>query len=1176
MKLPFALILSFILYNCSPKKSDTLFISLPPTETGINFSNDITETDSFNIITYEYIYNGAGVAIADFNNDTLPDIFFTGNQVPNRMYLNQGGMTFNDVTDIANVNVKSRWNTGVCVVDINQDGWKDLYVCATTYPNPEDRQNMLFVNQGVNTAGVPVFKESAGEYGINFSGHSLASAFFDYDKDGDLDLYILVNVRLDHLPTNYREKIADGSSPNNDKLFRNEGNGHFTDVTLSAGIRYEGFGLGLSIQDFNNDSWPDIYVSNDYQSDDILYLNKRDGSFQNATEQFISHQSQFSMGNDAADVNNDGLFDLVTLDMLPENSERKKTTIANKSYQTYINNELFHYGYQHVRNMLQLNQGLDKGLRFSEVGQLAGIHQTEWSWSPLLVDYDNDGWKDLTITNGFPKDITDKDFANYRSEVMNLASPGYLVDSIPIIKIPNYAFKNNGDLTFSDVSATWGLNIPSFSNGSAYADLDNDGDLDYVVNNISNPAFVFKNTLRDHASVKDNTHFLRIRLLGTPTNVDGIGARVSIYAKGQSQHHYHSVSRGYLSSVENIVHFGLGSIDQVDSIRVQWPNDSIQTVYSVKANQVLTIRYQDATFRQTNKATSVTPMLDNVSGTETISFLHQQQDIIDFNIQRTIPHKFSQFGPALSVGDINSDGLEDLFIGASPGHQSVFFIQQTNGSFVADTKRIKRDEVPAHEHTGALLFDLDNDNDLDLYTVLGGFDPATNEIHTRDALYINNGKGYFTSTAQLPAMSQSGGCVRAGDIDADGDLDLFVGGRVIPGQYPLTPKSYLLINDNGKLQDQTLALAPALATTGMVTDALFTDFDNDNQLDLVVIGELMPVVFYKNTNKHLEPITTPFSNLKGWWNSLAAADFDKDGDTDYVVGNAGLNHFYKPSLQQPVTVFAKDLDGNGSIEALTFCYSKMLDGSTRQCPIHFWDELNQQSPRFRRQFNKYKGYSTSTLETLLSENDRKDAFWLEGNYASSSYIKNEGNGKFTIEALPMEAQFSPVNGLIAQDITGDGFTDIVAIGNDYGNEVFIGRRDASTGLVLAGDGKGHFTSLPSSGTGFYVPGDAKALVNLHTPVKELIIASQNRDSLLVFSPRIGSTTYLTPDITDTYAILTDATGKQQKVEFYYGRGYLSQSSRQVAIPSTITEVKVYNSAGSSRIVKTTALAKKTK
>jgi hypothetical protein len=1168
MKLPLILIVPFILFNCSSKKRGALFTPLSSSETGINFSNHITETDSFNIITYEYIYNGGGVAIGDFNNDSLPDIFFTGNQVPNALYLNKGKLLFTDVSLDAGINVQGRWNTGVTIVDINNDGWQDIYVCATTHTNPDDRQNMLFVNQGLNAAGIPAFKESARDYGINFNGHSMASAFFDYDKDGDLDLYLLVNVRLDHLPTVYREKITNGSSPNNDKLFRNDGNGHFTDVTIASGIRYEGFGLGLSIHDFNNDTWPDIYVSNDYQSDDILYLNNQDGTFINATDAFISHQSQFSMGNDAGDVNNDGLFDIVTLDMLPENSERKKTTIANKSYQTYINNEAFGYSYQHVRNMLQLNGGLDKGIKFSEIGQLAGIHQTEWSWSPLLADFDNDGWKDLTITNGFPKDITDKDFAHYRSEVMNLATPGYLVDSIPIIKIPNYAYKNNGDLTFTDVSEKWGVNIPSFSNGSVFADLDNDGDLDYIVNNINSEVFVFKNTLRDKASTKDSSNFLRIRLIGPSANMAGIGARVSIYAQGHSQHHYHSIARGYLSSVENIVHFGLGVINQVDSIIVLWPDDVVQKISNIKTNRVLTVRYANTARKPLCKTELISPLIKKISGNETIPFLHQQNDIIDFNIQRTIPHKYSQFGPALSVGDINNDGLDDLFIGASPGYQSLFFIQQKNGSFYPDNSRISTPALPAREHTGALLFDFDNDTDLDLYTVSGGFDPDDNITNTRDVLYINNGKGYFTQWAELPALSQSGACARAGDIDADGDLDLFVGGRVIPGQYPLTPKSYLLINGNGKLEDQTSSIAPTLASDGMVTDALFTDFNNDSRLDLIIIGELMPVALYKNTGKQLQPHPTEFDALRGWWNSLAAADFDRDGDTDYVVGNMGLNHFYKPSLQQPVTIFAKDIDGNRSIEALTFCYSKMMDGSTKQCPIHFWDELNQQSLRFRRQFNKYKEYSTSTLQTLLSAKDSENAFWLEGNYASSSYIENKGQGKFAIKALPTEAQFSPVNGLITRDVNDDGFVDILAIGNDYGNEVFIGRHDAGTGLVLAGDGSGQFKPLLSSSTGFYVPGDSKALVTLYTSSKELIVASQNRDSLLTFFlSKAATRKQFIPESTDAYAMITHADGRQQRVEFYYGNGYLSQSGRKIIIPQTATEIKVYSSTGKVRTVK---------
>ncbi|MFZ5972644.1 MAG: VCBS repeat-containing protein [Bacteroidota bacterium] len=1160
----FVVLLTAFAFCSSCKKQDhTLFRLLQQVETGVGFNNLIVDTDSFNILTYEYIYNGGGVGVGDFNNDGLSDLFFTGNQVSNRLYLNQGNFKFQDVTHVASVNVQGRWNSGLAVVDINNDGWQDIYVCATAQIDPELRRNMLFVNQGLNQDGIPTFKEMAAHFNLDFNGHSIMPAFFDYDKDGDLDLYILVNVKLNNVPTNFRAKITDGSSANNDRLFRNEGNGTFTDVSMEAGIRYEGFGLGLAIQDLNNDTWPDIYVSNDYLSNDIIYINKQDGTFENQTESLLGHQSQFSMGNDVGDINNDALPDIITLDMLPENSERKKTTIGNKSYQTYVNNEDFSYQYQYVRNMLHLNNGAATGIKFSEIGQLAGVHQTEWSWSPLFADFDNDGWRDLAITNGFPKDITDKDFANYRSELMNLASPGYLVDSIPVVKIPNYGFKNNGDLTFTDASAVWGLNQPSFSNGAAFADLDNDGDLDYVVNNINAPAFVYENTLRDSKKTELSAPaYLRIRLQGPAQNRDGFGTKLTIYLPDRTkQFHEHYTQRGYLSSVEPIVHFGLGANQVADSLHVVWPDGKQQKFNRVNANQLLTVSYADAKDLPFYASTSSVKMVSPFEKESQLSFLHVQKDLIDFNVQRTIPHKFSQFGPALTVGDINGDEREDILVGGSPGAPSYYFIQRANGTFA------QSELMPAAalvEDTGLLLFDCDGDGDLDLYTARGGFELQADHESYRHTLYVNDGKGRLSPADKLPAITTSAAVVRASDVDSDGDLDLFVGGRVVPGQYPLPPASYLLKNENGTFVDATETWCAPLRNLGMITDALWSDVDNDGKMDLVVTGELMAISVFRNSGNGLQPLATGLESSKGWWNSLAAGDFDGDGDTDFLAGNLGKNNPYQVDALKPVVVFAKDLDKNGSIEALTFCYSKMLDGSEQLCPLHFWDELNQQSPRFRRQFSRYKHFAKATFETLLSKEDKEGALMLEANMPNSSYVENLGGGKFRLTSLPMHAQVAPVNGILSDDVNGDGHPDGILIGNNFGNEVFIGRMDAFTGLILLGDGKGNFSVVPSAKSGFYVPNDAKALVRLTDPVKDLLIASQNRDSLRVFATRPASKKIFSPETLDTYAFLYFADGRKQKVEFYYGSGYLSQSSRRLRIPVGVRELEVFNSRGQSR------------
>jgi len=731
--------------GCGKKAPDTLFVLRDADDTGIDFSNTVEESDSFNILTYDYIYNGGGVGVADFNNDGLQDLFFTGNQVPNRLYLNKGNFRFDDVTDKANVNVPKRWNEGVAVVDINNDGWMDMYVCATTNNDPSLRRNMLFVNQGANESGVPTFKEEAAKYKIDFNGHSVMAAFFDYDHDDDLDLFILVNQRLTNVPTNYREKIVDGSAQNNDKLYRNDGDGTFTDVTIEAGIVHEGFGLGLAVNDVNLDGYPDIYVSNDYLSNDILYINNRNGTFSDQTRELIGHSSMFSMGNDAADLNNDGLPDIITLDMLPETNTRKKTTIGNKSYLTYINNEKFGYEYQYVRNMVQINNGANKGIRFSEVGQLSGIYQTEWSWSPLAADFDNDGNKDILITNGFPKDITDKDFANYRADVGYVSSNRSLIDSIPVIRIPSYAFRNNGDLTFTDVTSKWGLAIPSFSNGAVFADLDNDGDLDYVVNNINDKAFVFENKLLPPAGERDSIkgHYVRLKLQGSPTNIQAVGAKVTLYQpQGKRQYSDYTVYRGFLSSVEPFVQFGLGESTGVDSVVVDWPDGSHQVVTDAKADQTTIIAYKKLPPSRAVSEDADLALFQPVKQLFKPLFIHKEEDKIDYNLQRTLPHKFSQSGPSISVGDVNNDGLEDVVIGGSAMHQTSLYLQQRDGSFLLKEGAINNG-AKKEEDMGTLLFDADGDGDQDLYVVSGSMEGQDTTVY-QDRLYRNNGKGSFS------------------------------------------------------------------------------------------------------------------------------------------------------------------------------------------------------------------------------------------------------------------------------------------------------------------------------------------------------------------------------------------------------------------------------------------------
>ena len=1145
-----------------------LFKKVEPGESGLDFENTLIENDALNILTYEYFYNGAGIGIGDFNRDSLPDVFFSSNQGNSQLYVNKGGLTFEKVTDMAGIQTLGKWGTGVSVVDINSDGWLDIYVCVSGPYSPENRGNFFFINQKDGS-----FEDQAKELGLDDSGPSIQAAFFDFDRDGDLDVYILNNTTFGLGPNVIRPKQVEGQAPSTDKLFENV-NGRFVDISRQAGILKEGYGLGLSIRDINGDDWPDIYVSNDYLSNDLLYINQGDGTFKDLLSDYIKHSSYSAMGNDIADINNDGWEDMIALDMAAPNHRRRKLMFSSINYDRHRSELLSGYTPQYMRNTLQLNQGIPPGAShpvFAEIGQLSGINATDWSWAPLFIDLDNDGHKDLVVSNGYPRDITNLDFVAYKMSKITQQSytaqtQSNLVSAIQGIEgsfVPNQVFHNDGNLRFQDKSYEWGFVDSSYSHATAYADLDLDGDLDLVFSNTNEAAFLYEN-------LSTGNNFLQIVLQGPFHNLNGIGAKVAVYHQGTKQiQEFHPV-RGFQSSQEPLVHFGLGSREQVDSVVVHWMDGKESFLERIAVNQRIEVSYQNSQEPKSPISSKQSSLFEEVTPSYLGKYAHQEVHFADFHVQPLLLQKYSHLGPGLSAGDINGDGKEDFFIGGAFKQSGTWFVQKDQRKW----ERKKLETGSAYtEDMGSLIFDVEGDGDNDLYVVSGGNEFPQGSSYYNDRLYINDGSGRFSlDTLAIPPLYTSGSCVVGEDFDRDGDLDLFVGGRLRPQSFPQPGISRVLENKGGRFEEVTDKYFPGVKEIGRVTAALWSDANQDNKKDLWVVGEWMPIELFVGGEENWrratdevqimfpgDSLSRPLRETVGWWNSINGGDFDRDGDTDYILGNFGLNSMLQTSKEEPVSLYIGDFNGDERAEAI-LCH--FLQG--KEAPFHFKDDLQKQLIDIKKRFPFYEDYAAAEWKNFFPSIPADSIEVRRADVFESLYLENLGSLSFRAHPLPIEAQMAPVHGIEVEDINRDGWLDVILSGNMWEGETSSGAYDALNGLVLIGNGKGTFESLSLQESGWYIPGDGKSLVTLPYEENLMVIAAENNGPLRAFlhAPKVQAVyPKISNSIQTAWLLYTDQ--KWEKREIYRGSGYLSQSSRYLNITPSIQKAIGITSEGDS-------------